>query len=129
MVIVHKGHIHMTDCFTYNDCIHNAIRDYSMRIHHFSPSVCLYPVLYAGELAAKGLDVDGSLTRLDVFKTAKLIQCTSDLETQQLADQPIPFIPELSFYRVISILKGLMSHIPCIIIMLICKIMRVSIFQ
>ena len=74
----------------------------------------LYPVLYAGELAAKGLDLDSSLNRLNVFKTAKQMQSTSDTEAQQLADLPIPFIPELSFYRVISIFKGLMSNILCV---------------
>ena len=46
------------------------------------------------------------LTRLEVFKETRVISCMCEEEVQKLADLPIPFIPELSFFRVVSIHKG-----------------------
>lgn len=68
--------------------------------------ICIITVLYAGELGQKGLDMDQILTRLEVFKETKVISCMCETEVQKLADLPIPFIPELSYFGVVSIHKG-----------------------
>ena len=65
-------------------------------------------VMYAAEIGSKGLDVEESLSRIQVFQVAK-VTCDSEDEAQKLADQTVPFIPELSFYRVFSVHRGMVA--------------------
>ena len=60
-------------------------------------------VTYAAYLGSQGLDAEDTMTRIQVFQVAKA--CNED-EAQPLADHTVPFIPELSYYRVFSVHKG-----------------------